>query len=76
MYLGEDNYMKARAKPFRLKPKAPDGFMTVSQAAQYLGVSTKSIRRYIKDHGLPAAKPAGVYLISKEKLQKWIDEHE
>ncbi len=68
--------MKARSKPFRMKPQAPDGYMTITQAAAYMGVSVKSVRRYIHNYGLPADKPAGIYLINKEKLLKWIEAHE
>ena len=60
---------------FRLKPKTPTGYLTLKETAQYLKVSTKTVTRYIKNRGLPAKKPAGIYLINKEELQKWVDEN-
>lgn len=62
-------------KKFRVRPKAPAGYFTVRQAADHLGVSSKSIRRYIHNYGLPATKPAGLYLISKEDLERWAKEN-
>ena len=60
---------------FRRKPKTPAGYFTVQQAADYLGVCEKSIRRYITLYGLPASKPAGRYLISREELERWMKEN-
>lgn len=65
-----------KRKPFRIRPHAPEGYMTVSQAADYLGVSQKSIRRYIKNYALPADKPAGMYLINRALLDQWVKNHE
>ena len=62
-------------KKFRLRPKAPAGYFTVTQAAQHLGVSVKSIRRYIHNYGLPASKPGGIYLIKKDDLERWASEN-
>ena len=67
--------MKARSKPFRMKPQAPDGYMTITQAAAYMGVSVKSVRRYIHNYGLPATKPGGLYLIRREDLERWAREN-
>ena len=58
-------------KRFRLKKQPPAGYMTTAQAAEYLGVSVKTIRRYIQLHGLPAEKPGGVYLIERAALDLW-----
>ena len=62
-------------KKFRVKPKAPDGYMTVRQAAEFLGVSSKSIRRYIHFYALPATRPGGIYLINKQDLERWAKEN-
>ncbi len=62
-------------KKFRVRPKAPEGYMTTKQAAAFLGVSIKSIRRYIKNYGLPATKPGGVYLIRRQDLEHWANEN-
>lgn len=60
---------------FKLKAKAPEGYFNILQTAQYLGVSTRTVRRYIKERNLPASKPAGMLLINKNKLEKWIKEN-
>lgn len=66
---------ESNMKKFRLKPKAPEGYMTVAKAAEFLGVSSKSIRRYIHNYGLPATKPGGLYLIRREDLERWAREN-
>ena len=60
---------------FRLKPKAPQGYITVNETAQLLGVSTRTVRRYIKDRNLPYKKPAGMILIDRKELETWIKEN-
>ncbi len=62
-------------KKFRRKAQPPAGYVTVQQAAEYLGICEKSILRYIKYYGLPAAKPAGRYLISRADLERWMKEN-
>ena len=62
-------------KPFRLKRRPPRGYMTLQQAAEYMGVSARSVRRYIKERGFPAMKPAGRYLVKIEDMEKWIREN-
>ena len=62
-------------KKFRLKPQAPEGYFTVKQAAEYMGVCEKSVLRYIHNHGLPADKPAGLYLIRRDQLEAWIKQN-
>lgn len=66
-----------RIKRFRLKPAVPAGFLSLTDAAQYLGVSRKSIYRYIADRGLPADQlPSGRWIIDRAKLESWIKAHE
>ena len=64
-----------KKRKFRIKQQPPAGYITVQQAADFLDICEKSIRRYIKFYGLPAAKPAGRYLISKADLERWIKEN-
>ena len=64
-----------KKKKFRLKPQPPAGYMTTAQTAEYLGVSVKTVRRYIKQHGLPAYKPGGSWLISRADLDRWMKEN-
>ena len=66
-----------REKPFRMKTPAPAGYVTIQQAADYLGVSERSIRRYAKEYGLPVYRPAGRrYFIKLEELDEWTRRHE
>ena len=60
---------------FKLKKKAPIGYYTINQVAEYLHVSTRTVRRYIKDRGLKAVKPAGIILIEKKHLDQWVEEN-
>ena len=62
----------AGRKKFRRKPQPPAGYFTIKQAAEYLGVCERTIRRYIQSYGLPAQKPAGMYLINKTDLETWM----
>lgn len=59
-------------KPFRLRRKAPEGYLTITQTAEYMGISVKTVRRYIQCRGLPAEKPAGMYLVNRQELDNWI----
>ena len=68
--------LQRREKPFRLRTPIPAGYMSIQQAADYMGVSERSVRRYIKQYGLPVHKPGGRYLISIEELEAWIKRHE
>ena len=63
-------------KKFRIKRQAPEGYLTLKQTAELLQVSEMTIRRYIKNYDLPATKPAGIYLIERHALNKWMKEHE
>ena len=59
-------------RKFRIRPQAPAGYMTAAQCAEYLGVSLRTVHRYITARGLPATKPAGRWIINREELEKWI----
>ena len=62
-------------RKFRKKRKAPDGYMTTAAAAEYLGVSIKTIRRYISCYDLPATKPGGLWIIKKGDLIEWAEKN-
>lgn len=66
---------KARKQRFRLRRKGPEGYLTTKETAAFLGVSVRTVHRYIHAHGLPAKKPGGVWLISKEELLQWMKEN-
>lgn len=60
-------------KRFRAKTAAPAGYLSLTETAEYLGVSRKSIYRYIADRGLPAHQlPSGRWIIDRAKLESWI----
>lgn len=66
-----------RAKRFRLKPATPAGYLSLTETADYLRVSRKSVYRYIADRGLPAEQlPSGRWIIDRAKLESWIKTHE
>ena len=46
-----------------------------AEAAQALGVAPKTLRRWMRELGLPYARLDGVVLIPRAGLEKWIDEH-
>ena len=47
--------------------------LTIPEAARYLGVSEDTIRRRVKDGGLPSVLLAGKYRISVADLDALID---
>lgn len=49
-------------------------FYTLQEVAEYLGVSIPTVRRRIKAGQLEAHKMGGQYRISREALQKYVDE--
>lgn len=68
--------IEKRTKRFRIRPQAPDGYFTITQAAEYLGISARSVSRYIHERGLPASKPGGVWFIKKSDLIEWVKRYE
>lgn len=50
--------------------------MNIKEAAEYVGVSVSTIRRWIKDYGFPALKLSigGRVLFKKELIDEWLDE--
>ena len=49
--------------------------MTTKETAKFLGVSVRSVHRYIHEYGLPAVKPAGIWMIKKADLERWMKEN-
>ena len=47
---------------------APDGYVTVPEAARRIGIDPSAVRRLIMSGFLPAARPAGVWLIADDVL--------
>mgnify|MGYP002640943419 CR=1 FL=1 len=54
-----------------VEPNATQVWFTIREAANYLRVSTKTLRRGIKDGKLKSAKPTGKYLFRKIWLDAW-----
>ena len=64
------------------EPQRPEGAApTVSQgrlalrpseAAQALGVSERTLRKWMRDEGLPYVRVSGVVLIPRAQLEKWM----
>lgn len=50
--------------------------MNIDEAAVYLGVSASTVRRWMRDNGLPVLKLqlGGRMLFKKDRLDKWMDE--
>jgi excisionase family DNA binding protein len=46
--------------------------MNLATAAKYLGVSTITIRRMLKDREIPAAKIRGRWLFKKNVIDEWL----
>ncbi|MDD3049444.1 MAG: helix-turn-helix domain-containing protein [Bacilli bacterium] len=51
-----------------------DELYTVEQAAEYLKVSSKTIRRLIKSEKLLASKVGGAWRIRKNDIENYLDE--
>jgi len=62
------------------------GYMNLAQAATYLGVSVATVRRWVKDRGLPhyyvpggtggkSGRPRGHFLFRKGEVDRWVRKH-
>jgi excisionase family DNA binding protein len=49
--------------------------MNLSTAAKYLGVSSITIRRMLKDREIPAAKIRGRWLFKKTVIDEWLSKN-
>lgn len=50
--------------------------INIEQGATILGVSTKTLRRMIKEGQIPALKVGNQWRIRKSRLQRWIQQQE
>lgn len=53
----------------------PDKLMTVSQTAEYLQVSEKTVRRLIKNKSLLASKVSSSWRIKKSDIDIYLQSH-
>ena len=54
------------------RQKLPSGFYTVSEVAEILRVTTRTVHTYLHVDGLPYRKVGKYNLIAKEDLSIWI----
>lgn len=54
------------------RQKLPSGFYTVSEVAEILRVTTRTVHTYLHVDGLPYKKVGKYNLIAKEDLSAWI----
>lgn len=48
-------------------------YMSTKQAAEFIGVHVKTLRRYVKDCSIPYTKPKGRYYFAKSQLVAFIN---
>jgi hypothetical protein len=52
-----------------------NGWRKIPQAAEYFGLSARTMRTLIRDHGFPVSRlPTGTQLISLERGDDWLRE--
>ena len=49
-----------------------DSYLSVTQIAEQFGISPPTVRRWIREGGLPAFKRGRVVLIHVEQLERWM----
>lgn len=54
------------------RKKTPDGYLTVSEVAAILRVTTRTVHTYLHEDGLPYTKVGKYNLVTREDLSKWI----
>ena len=47
-------------------------YMTRTRAAQYLGVSTRTVARWVAADGLPAYRVRGRWMFLRSELDEWM----
>ena len=52
---------------------ARERWYTIQEAAQFLGISTVTLRRYLKDHKIGAYRIAGRYRFKKKALEDYLE---
>jgi hypothetical protein len=51
------------------------GWRKIPQAAEYFGLSARTMRTLIRDHGFPVSRlPTGTQLVSLERGDDWLRE--
>jgi excisionase family DNA binding protein len=50
--------------------------LSVSEIAQYLGVSIKTVYRWLRNGRLPARRAGWFWLVRREDLRRWMSERE
>ena len=50
-----------------------EGFMSLSEVAQYLGIKSRTIYQYAQSGEIPATKIFGQWKFKKDRIDKWID---
>lgn len=54
----------------------PKPIMNIREVAKYLGVSTMSIYRYVKQRKIPASRVGKFWRFRKEKIDAWLEKQE
>lgn len=54
------------------RQKTPSGYYTVSEVADILRVTTRTVHTYLHVDGLPYTKVGKYNLIAKDDLSRWI----
>lgn len=50
-----------------------EGFMSLSEVAEYLGIKSRTIYQYAQSGEIPATKIFGQWKFKKDRIDKWID---
>jgi excisionase family DNA binding protein len=52
----------------------PEGLLKIGVVARLLGVTTKSVQKYVTQKGLPASKAGAHYRFRREDVIAWLEE--
>lgn len=55
-----------------MDPQSEAALLTSEQVAEYLGMSVVTVRRYIKERGLPAYRVGKNYRFKQEEVAAWV----
>ena len=70
-----NRFAPSRYVPARRRPREPMQFFTVAEVAECVDVSTRSVRRWIKNGGLVAHHFGGAVRIAESDLKAFIAQH-
>ena len=56
-----------------LKPSHENDFIDTADVAKLLGVSTKSVSKYVRSEGLPAVKAGAHYRFKRADVVAWLE---